>query len=63
MVAAICCYIASYKVKWGAKLRKYFDAYVLDICADQFSETEIKENIRKSKMNFKISGSRSNTDY
>lgn len=45
-------YIASYKVKWGAKLRKYFDAYVLDICADQFSETEIKRILEKSKNEF-----------
>ncbi|WP_195200277.1 S-4TM family putative pore-forming effector [Faecalispora jeddahensis] len=32
-----------HKVKTAAKLRKYFDAYVLNICPNQFSENYLRE--------------------
>lgn len=31
------------QVGWASRLRKYFDAYVLNIQLDQFSETELRE--------------------
>lgn len=35
--------LVNHRVKMAAKLRKCFDAYVLDICPEQFSETELRE--------------------
>ena len=52
LVAMICCLIACGKVKWGATFRKYFDAYVLDISTNQFSETEVREILEKSEKTF-----------
>ena len=52
LVAMVCSLIASDKVKWGATFRKYFDAYVLDISTDQFSETDVREILEKSEKIF-----------
>lgn len=35
--------ITSYHVNWASTLRKYFDAYVLNIELNQFSETDLRE--------------------
>lgn len=43
-IAALCLILlVNNKVTTAAKLRKYFDAYVLNICPNQFSETELRE--------------------
>lgn len=36
-------FLVNHKVKTGAQLRRYFDAYVLNICPDAFSETEFRK--------------------
>jgi len=41
--AAILSFCACTKVKWASMLRKYFDAYVLDLQRDQYSETDRRE--------------------
>mgnify|MGYP001082680693 CR=1 FL=1 len=52
LLAMICCLVACNKVKWGATFRKYFDAYVLDISTNQFSENEVREIVEKSEKIF-----------
>ena len=41
--AVILSLVASYKIKWASKLRKYFDSYVLNIDMNQRSETDIRK--------------------
>ena len=49
IMAMLFCAVASNTSKWGATLRKYFDAQVLDICANQFSESEIQKILEKTE--------------
>lgn len=43
IVALFLVLLVNHRVTTAAKLRKYFDAYVLKICPDQFSETDLRE--------------------
>lgn len=43
IVALILFLLVNRRVTTAAKLRKYFDAYVLNICPNQFSEAELRE--------------------
>jgi hypothetical protein len=43
LVAAGLMLLVNHKVTTAAKLRRYFDAYVLNICLDDFSVTEIRK--------------------
>lgn len=50
IAAAIFSFMAIYYVKWAAKLRGYFDAYVLDISMERFTDAtirEIREHVQK----------------
>jgi len=43
-IVALCfILLVNLNVKIAAKLRKYFDSYVLNICPNRFSETELRE--------------------
>lgn len=43
LIALCSSLLVNHNVKLAAKLRKYFDANVLNICPSQFSDTEIRE--------------------
>lgn len=43
IIALFLILLVNHRVTTAAKLRKYFDAHVLNICPDQFSETELRE--------------------
>ncbi len=48
-IAAICFGISTSNVAWAARLRKYFDAKVLQICADQFDDSEHRSITEKTE--------------
>lgn len=52
ILAALFCYIANRKVNKGAKLRKYFDSYVIGICNNEYSESEILDLKEYAERNF-----------
>jgi hypothetical protein len=43
LMAVCLMFHVSYTLKTGAHLRQYFDAYVLDICLNHFSEAELRK--------------------
>lgn len=48
-IAAVCFYVSTSNVAWAARLRKYFDAKVLQICADQFDDSEHRSITEKTE--------------
>ena len=52
ILAAFFCYIANRKVNKGAKLRKYFDSYVIGIYNKEYAESEIRNLKEYAERNF-----------